>query len=71
MAERLFRALKKKVIEFNGPESFYEICNISKTHRFYFSKIQMHLIQNFLVHLGDNFGWHDMIKNNTKMGPVT
>ena len=54
MAEKLRRNLKKRSIEFNGPECFI---NITHTKCIYFSRSQRHLLDHFLYNIGENFNW--------------
>lgn len=47
------------------------MCDIKETKRFYFNKIQTHLLDNFLLHLSKNFEWASNAKKESKIGPVT
>jgi hypothetical protein len=71
MAERLYRQLKKKELEFNSNCSFYEVSGIKNTQRFYFCKAQTHLLHNMLTNLASNFNWQDTINSCTRIEPST
>lgn len=68
MALRIYRQLQKKSYEFNSHESFFSLAKLDQTHRFYFSRIQSHLLENFLLHIGENFNWRERIHNSTSTG---
>lgn len=69
MAEIFKRNIQIKVNNFADPlTSFYTLSGLHETKRIYFSRVQQHLIENFLAHIAKNYNRHSSIYTHGKFG---